>query len=212
VHFYGLLARQLSSVHQRHRKSDGETNWGWPSSEMLQNGQCAATGAGVRAFRVAARIVQVRQERAQRRLAGLPDRAMSGALITPATIRAGQAMRQRPPTRLAPIRPGQQILRDQRPPRRGCPIGINNGRNGGKPCRRSDGRPHRRHRHPRTRDAWQRHHSGGIFARLKGGSKGQKHLQRMLRSRQTRDQRMKRFVVFVSDVEGPQLATVAANN
>jgi hypothetical protein len=59
---------------------------------------------------------QVRQERARRRLAGLPDRALSGDLTTPAPIRAGQAMRQRPPTRLAPIRPGQQILRDQRPP------------------------------------------------------------------------------------------------
>jgi hypothetical protein len=80
VHFYGLLARQLSSVHQRHRKSDGETNWGWPSSEMLQNGQCAATGAGVRAFRVAARIVQVRQERAQRRLAGVTGPGNVGGL------------------------------------------------------------------------------------------------------------------------------------
>jgi hypothetical protein len=71
--------------------------------------------------------------------------------------------------------------------RRGCPFGIGNGRNSGKSYRRSDGRPDRRHRHPRTRDAWRRHHSGGI-ARLKGGSKGQKHLQRMLRSRKTRGQ------------------------
>jgi hypothetical protein len=60
--------------------------------------------------------VQVRQERARRRLAALPDRAMSGDLTTPAMIRAVQAMPQRLPTRPALIRPGQQMLRDQRPP------------------------------------------------------------------------------------------------
>jgi hypothetical protein len=134
-------------------------------------------------------------------VSGVPDRAMSGGLNNSGNDPSGAGNVAK-----ASNTPGTNsagAANSSTSTRWGGPIGIDNGRNGGKLCRRSHGRPHRRHRHPRTHDARRRHHTGGIFARLRGGSKGQKHLQRMLRSRKTRDQRMKSFVVFVSDVEGP---------